>query len=783
MAGEPRYTGDSEAPETVDSLVRAVARASYVEPGPVEGDTIGGSFRIERKLGAGGMGVVYLARDLRLQRSVALKLHSGGDGALRTEREARVLARLVHPNVVTIYDVGTWRGRTYIAMEYLDGGTLREWLASGPRGWREILSIFVQAARGLEAAHQAGLVHRDFKPDNVLLGSDGRVRVADFGLARSVRVRAGDPAADEVSDRTAPRPASAAAAIDAPLTATGACIGTPGYMAPEAERGDEVDARADQYSFCVALSAALEGRRPPRWIAPIVERGRDADPARRHASLGALLDPLERRLERRLQRRWWIAPAAIAAVVAVAVPVWSGGRDGQAILAAATVCPAPALPALHVDGAAAPGGNGSAVCPFRTVTQALAVSAPSRVIHVAAGRYDAEHGEQLPLTVRGATEIRGAGAEVTVIAGVGYFDPHPDGVAATEFPLRATIVVGDDRAAIALSGISVESGQREIADGSVGILCGRGNLHAFEGAMPAPNTRLDQIVVGPGYETGLVVTGGSSPGLSGCNLSVDGGLFHDSNAGIWQVGCGKPHAVAPTALQVDRSSFRALRGKPRPTIDAGQGAGIVVWDCARDFRVSDSLFADSDYGVILARHTELQPGAVHDADEPLARIERNQLGALGTAGVFLDRAVRVELLANQFWQTPAAIAIHAAPIEPPYVRARDNRIGNNAIAVELRGRGAIPAGTVIDFGRPDQPGHNWFHCNGTQGALRATVAVHERLAPGAALQFFGDAWDHAPARVRRGKSARDRAEVAIAAGGAAVDVGGGEPTGEVCATP
>jgi len=141
-----------------------------------------------------------------------------------------VLASVVHPNVVTIHDIGNWRGRTYIAMEYLDDGNLRTWLGARHRGWREVLAIFLEAARGLGAIHRAGLVHRDFKPDNVLLGSDGRIRIADFGLARPVRT-----AEPGRGDR--PRSPEPMSPIDAPLTATGARLGTPGYMAPEAERG------------------------------------------------------------------------------------------------------------------------------------------------------------------------------------------------------------------------------------------------------------------------------------------------------------------------------------------------------------------------------------------------------------------------------------------------------------------------------------------------------------------------------------------------------------------
>src|SRR5687768_6083390 len=202
--------------ESIPSLVREVGRAPEIQPpSELKPDTlIGGAFRIERRLGRGGMGVVWLARDERLGRPVAIKLHRTGttrddsEGRDRLLQEARVRARLSHPHVVTVYEVGTFDDDVFLAMEYHAGGTLLRWLSEG-RGWREIVDRFVEAGCGLAAAHEAGLVHGDFKPDNVLLSDDGRARVSDFGLARA----SGDSQAS-----------------------SGA--GTPDYMAPELARGD-----------------------------------------------------------------------------------------------------------------------------------------------------------------------------------------------------------------------------------------------------------------------------------------------------------------------------------------------------------------------------------------------------------------------------------------------------------------------------------------------------------------------------------------------------------------
>jgi len=238
------------------------------------------------------MGVVYAAYDPDLDRKVALKLlraHHGDSADLRARllREAQAMARLTHPNVVSVYDVGSFEDRVFVAMEFVDGRTLSAWRKEAERSWREVLQIFQQAGSGLAAAHAAGLVHRDFKPSNVLVRRDGVVKVSDFGLALSQSTAPAD-----CSDRSAlsstqsepftPSPSTALGA--GPSTTLGASVGgpargggspasgaqtlnspragTPGYMAPEQLRGEPLDARADQYSFCVALYEALLGERP-----------------------------------------------------------------------------------------------------------------------------------------------------------------------------------------------------------------------------------------------------------------------------------------------------------------------------------------------------------------------------------------------------------------------------------------------------------------------------------------------------------------------------------------
>jgi serine/threonine protein kinase len=249
---EPEPPGDDEASAGGDE---APGRA------PVEEGRFIGRYRIRERIGEGGMGVVYAADDPDLGRVVAIKLLrpvEGSEGEVhqrRMLREAQALARVSHANLVTVYDVGTHDGRVWIAMEYVVGETLDAWLRRTRRSWREIVDVFIEAGRGLAAVHAANLVHRDFKPGNVLVGEQGTVQVLDFGLA----ARTGESAPDESSDGRARPDLDALAAT---LTTTGGIMGTPAYMAPEQFLRLGADARADQFAFCVALYEALYGRRP-----------------------------------------------------------------------------------------------------------------------------------------------------------------------------------------------------------------------------------------------------------------------------------------------------------------------------------------------------------------------------------------------------------------------------------------------------------------------------------------------------------------------------------------
>ena len=210
-------------------------------------------FKVLKELGSGAMGSVYEGWDTKLERRVALKFIRNplvDESQLRDE--ARAMARLTHPNVVSIYDVRKWEGRTFLAMELVAGQTLRQWLDT-PRTPREIIGVFLQAGEGLEAANAAGIVHRDFKPENVLIDAQGRVKVSDLGLARA-----------RTSDPTSSQP------ISLGISSSGKLIGTPAYMPPEQLRGERIDARADQFAFCAALAEALQGKRP--WVGSTIEQ-------------------------------------------------------------------------------------------------------------------------------------------------------------------------------------------------------------------------------------------------------------------------------------------------------------------------------------------------------------------------------------------------------------------------------------------------------------------------------------------------------------------------------
>ncbi len=259
---------------------------------PVAADTPGalgksariGRFAVLRQLGAGGMGVVYAAYDEQLDRKIALKLlrpdreYSARNEA-RMQREARAMATLSHPNVVQVYEVGLFEDQVFLAMEFVQGQTLTAWLKAEERAWQHTLDVMIQSGEGLHAAHDAGVVHGDFKPDNILIDTQDKARVVDFGLSRRV-----DPAdssaklhgpaglsksmriADQVEVsrvtlRTAPVPPEPPIDLEA-MRSNARIAGTPAYMAPEQHRQRPADQRSDQWSFCVTLYIALYGRHP-----------------------------------------------------------------------------------------------------------------------------------------------------------------------------------------------------------------------------------------------------------------------------------------------------------------------------------------------------------------------------------------------------------------------------------------------------------------------------------------------------------------------------------------
>lgn len=298
-----------------------------------------GDYVVLHRLGQGGMGIIYAAYDERLDRKIAIKvLRASSRDHARFEREAKSLARLNHPNIVHIYETGSFEGAPYIAMEFVDGVTLGEWLHEQPRTLDAILAVFLEAGRGLAAAHAKKLVHRDFKPANVMVRRDGRVLVMDFGLAR------GDD--DDTEDGELPVVGDDPSALASPsspstesLTLTGAVMGTPAYMAPEQFAGAQTDGATDQFSFCVCLWQAVHGERPfggdsmaelavsvsngelraptrrevPAWLNQVMTRGLSLSPSDRWPSMQAVIDVLEADPGKRRRR----VAAAVGLVVCV----------------------------------------------------------------------------------------------------------------------------------------------------------------------------------------------------------------------------------------------------------------------------------------------------------------------------------------------------------------------------------------------------------------------------------------------------------------------------------
>jgi predicted Ser/Thr protein kinase/tetratricopeptide (TPR) repeat protein len=280
-----------------------------------------GRYEVERRLGEGGGGVVYVAMDPELSRRVAIKLIRSEGQQGRVLAEGHALAKLSHPNIVPLHDVGTVDDRVFLVMELVEGETLRAYVAGAPRTVAEVVRVYRQAGEGLAAAHRAGIVHRDFKPDNAVVGADGRVRVLDFGLARAGAV---SPDSVITRDERGGASSSGGGAVH-----TRAGIGTPRYMAPEQIAGDPLTAATDQYAFCVSLREALGARKAkvPRWIEPILTRGTSRVPEARYPSMTALLAALARD-PATVWRRRGVALGAVAAVGAAAA-AFAAGRAGD----------------------------------------------------------------------------------------------------------------------------------------------------------------------------------------------------------------------------------------------------------------------------------------------------------------------------------------------------------------------------------------------------------------------------------------------------------------------
>jgi serine/threonine protein kinase len=290
-----------------------------------------GRYVIHEELGRGGMGVVYKAHDPELNRHVAIKLITKDDAKMRDRfrREAQAIAKVKHPNVIDVYDTHVdENGRPFIVMEYVDGTNLKDWIQASPREISDIFKTFAAAGRGLAVVHDEGIVHHDFKPENVLIGKDGRVRVADFGLAK---------ASDEMFNILDSNRNDDAFKYD--ITQTGALLGTVPYMAPELliRGGARGNIRTDQFAFCVSLYEALAGERLfqgkdfpklrdailrcevkplprakkiPRRVEAAIRKGLSARPEDRHASMKELTNLLTQ-VSKRPKRRRWFASAAV----------------------------------------------------------------------------------------------------------------------------------------------------------------------------------------------------------------------------------------------------------------------------------------------------------------------------------------------------------------------------------------------------------------------------------------------------------------------------------------
>ena len=340
LAREP-----SDVRAEVEALLAHPEKSTLPGPG-----TQIGQYKVEAEIGAGGMGVVFRAFDTKLQRPVAIKLLSEevADAASRRrfQREAQMASALNHPHILTVYDIGEFEGRQYLVTEFVDGGTLRSWFQSRPRTWEDITALLTGVADGLSAAHQAGILHRDIKPDNILVTATGYAKLADFGLAKLEEGPMG----------------SATRTLTEAQTQQGVIVGTIAYMSPEQASGAPLDARSDMFSFAVVLYEMLMGRRPfhaptnlellqqvihanpaplrdgiPDSLKVLVMKALEKNPAGRFMSMRDMVTAL-RKVQRpasgqtsapALRHHWkWIAPVGLALAAAVGFLLFSHRHNG-----------------------------------------------------------------------------------------------------------------------------------------------------------------------------------------------------------------------------------------------------------------------------------------------------------------------------------------------------------------------------------------------------------------------------------------------------------------------
>ena len=654
-----------------------------------------GRYRTLECVGIGGMGVVYAAYDPQLDRRVALKLllDDAPSGAERKRarllREAQSMAKLTHPNVITVHDVGTWHGQVFVAMEFIEGGTLKSWMRERQRTWPEIRDTLLAAGRGLASAHAAGLVHRDFKPDNVLIGNDGQVRVTDFGLARweDGAVSTGHQLLSSSGENSLSFDDKEVLSAEVSLTRTGALVGTPAYMAPELYAHEVADAATDQFAFCVALYEALYGERPfqgqtlaelatnvvsgdtiefptatavPRYVRNALRRGLSRRRRDRFPSMTALLGALEHRVARK-----WGQFAIVGVPAAVlGVGLWATAQPP----ARSTECDAVADPMQQVWN---PERRAQIARAFTVSTSPLAAGASDVLLDRVEG-YAQRWAEQATSTC----DVRAKGDRATFVelserclAGRRI---------ALDVALQAFHTVDD--ADIARAASLVESIERDCTD-EVALLS--------EAPPPAPSelrATVDDMRLELARVEGHQIAGEYAAGVA---------LAESLDARAEALGHDPLEAETKRAL----GQLLDFAGKPEEAMAAFEEAELLA-TASRYHNLTASALAEAVYveGVILARYDEAR------------RLARRAEAAGKAAG--LDDVFRSGLLLNQ-----ASVEFSAGNFEVSESLAEQ--------ALKLRDREAAPmrwadaafnlASIRMSVGRNEE----------AIGTLRAYIEIYE----------------------------------------------------------